>query len=151
MNRRDLHRAISRTGRGEVNTTFTPNARPDAMVINNYYRELLREKVLGEEPELMELVLRHIQELRPRFMATVELMSRGEEIAQIAVYGVLIEEGQEIVDYWYENDVDPSGFQMQVLDFYSKLQGRGILKADAITRPTKHAKVDGVSITFTFA
>jgi len=151
MNEKFNPKWIKDGGRKEVNVSYIPNGSPDALVLANYYRELLKDKVLGEDEELMQLVLMHIEEIRPRFSAVLELFSKGDSIGSVAVYSSLLENGQSMVDYWYGNEVDPSNFPTQISDFNARMSADGITGVQKITSPIKHGKVDGVSVTFVFA
>lgn len=142
---------IRSSGRKEVTPRFQPNSYLDAREIRNYYREIFKDKVLGEDQELMEIVINNVEELRPRFSATINLYSQGKEVAVIGVYSCLIENGQKMVNYWYGIDLDPSNFESQKNDFFASISQDKITQVNVISKPTKQSKVDGISVTFAFA
>jgi len=117
-NRRELlEKSIIRDGVNKVSPEFIGLV-PTKDVKRKYYYELLKDKVLGNEPQLMDIIIDAIEELRGRFSCEITLISqKGGEIARLEAFDVLIENRREMTEYWIGKKVDKSSFEGEVTGF----------------------------------
>lgn len=96
-----------------VKPNYTPGTNTtDAKAIKFYYREILKNKLLKYDEQLMdEIIKRRLEILKNRLSMDITLTGQNGLIATIQTNRILIEAGQTAVNYWYQQTIDPSNFQ----------------------------------------
>jgi hypothetical protein len=143
---------ITRVGKYTTMPSFAPNTMSfDGGRIRQHYRELIEKKTLKDDPQLMEDIIEHRREiLQHRITCSVDLQSGGRTVASLVVVGVLVENGQEIVNYWYGKKLEY--FERQVEEFRATMARYRIKAVSVGTYPPEDKKytVENVVTKFDF-
>lgn len=125
----------------------------DGGVLRRYYYDLLKNKTLKDDVKLMDDIIKFRGRiLKHRISCVVSLFSNNQKVAELRVYNVLIEDGQKIVDYWYDKNIDPSSFATYNNDFAYKMRASNQIRESNITQsPTKYSHIDWVKTEFYFS
>lgn len=151
----DTHgKYIDRNGIFRVKTNFKPNSYMlSGGDLKKYYAELINKKVLKDDPILRDDIIKFREKLlQHRILCDVVLHGKEGVVGRLKVYKVLIEHGQEIVDYWIGKSVDPSSFNTLVKDFHNFLYMKHMVGDVSVTQyPMKWSTVHSVETEFEFA
>lgn len=145
---------ISKDGVFKVRTRFNPHSDMiDGGELREYYREILKNKVLKNDSELMNDIIKWREKLmRHRMSCAVFLYEKGKVVAILKVYQILIEQGQKVVDYWVGKSIDPSSFNTLIADFKIYIMQVGAGNSVAVNQyPFKWHTIDSVEMEFEFA
>lgn len=125
--------------------TLTPEA------LYKGYFQLLRDKTLGKDPELMQLVQRHRKEVQHRFSCRVSIYAKEGLVAEHIVRSILIEHASTVKDYWQHTHIDPSVWFERLQQLQSILHNQfRCNEVVSVMPPDKHYLVTDTNITFTF-
>jgi hypothetical protein len=151
----DTHgKYIDRNGIFRVKTNFKPNSYMlSGGDLKKYYAELMNKKVLKDDPTLRDDIIKFREKLlQHRILCDVVLHGKEGVVGRLKVYKVLIEHGQEIVDYWIGKSIDPSSFNTLVKDFHNFLYMKHMVGDVSVTQyPMKWSTVHSVETEFEFA
>lgn len=154
----DVHKTygkyIKKNGIFRVKTKFKPhNYILSGTELKEYYNELIKEKVLKEDPILKGDIIKFREKLlQHRILCDVVLHGKEGVVGRLKVYKVLIEHGQEIVDFWVGKAIDPSSLNTLIRDFQTYLKQRHMIGDVSVSQyPTKWSVVQNVETEFEFA
>lgn len=150
----DIEKQIKKEGLFRVKVAFKAHT---GMIYGNSLRDqyytLIGDKVLKDDKKLMDSIIKFRERiLKHRISCEAILLEKGMSVAGLKVYKILVEHGQEIVDYWVGKTIDPSSFKTYINDFTNYMAGRFATGTVNITQnPMKRCTVDDVSVEFEFS
>ncbi|MFH1326995.1 MAG: hypothetical protein ABIH59_02620 [archaeon] len=153
-NIKDVEKYISRVGLFKVKPEFRPHTGyVDGGELRKYYYELIKEKTLKDDKKLMDDIIKlRTKILQHRMSCEVGLYEKGALIAGLKIYKILIEHGQEVVDFWIGKSIDASSFSQLVNIFSINMGGKfGAGTVNITQHPIKRGTVDGISTEFEFS
>jgi hypothetical protein len=154
FNRSTEENILSKIKKEGVNTT-TPDfigIMPTKDIKRKYYYELLKDKILGENPDMMDIIIDHIEELRGRISCHAFLISdKGEELGELRIYNVLVEDRPMIREFWVGKKVDKSGFDSELASFKTIISGNKGGNVEGRIYPERRGIISDVKTIYTFA
>lgn len=145
----ELRDSIQSDGVFSVAMDFNPEGITSQQTINSYYNKLIGKKVLSEDPELMNDILRYKKEiLQHRISATIYLYENGIEMARLRVFSCLLEHKDEMGNFWQGKKIDY--FKQLVFLFNQEMKKYGITNVVIEKEPERNKKFTITSLNFNF-
>lgn len=148
-----IERQIRKEGLYKIKVPFMAHAFTiDGDLLRNHYYSLIGNKLLKNDKKLMNDIIQFREKiLKHRISCEVYLFEKGTIVAGLKIYKILVEEGQDIADFWFGKTIDPSSFKVLINNFVSYMNKYGISTINIIQMPMRRCTIDEISTEFEFS
>lgn len=150
----DYSKQIKRNGVTRVMPRFEHNSIVvSGSSLKQHYYKMLENKTLKDDRELMDNIINFRDRfLKHRISGDISLYGNIGVVARLKVYKILIEHGQEVVDYWIGKSIDPSSFNTLIHEFQIYLSLKHSTgNVSVVQYPTKWETIKAVDTDFEFS